>query len=149
MSGEVRGQVVWCGLGNMEGEQWGTRWKGEGGELLPGRPAWFLHPKMCCCSSSFTSVNSVPWWSWMDLFFWEFWRGVSPPVCSHPHPFTTASLGVGLHTLCHCQGNHFSELTELNIPSDNWSLGSSESCWAVALASAAFPLARQDSHGAS
>lgn len=33
--GEVRGQVVWCGLGNMEGEV-GTKVKGEGGELLQG-----------------------------------------------------------------------------------------------------------------
>lgn len=34
----------------------------------------------------------------------------------------------GLHALFQCQGDHFSELIELNIPSDSWSLGSSESC---------------------
>lgn len=148
---ERAGGVVW--FGKHGGWEVGNKVKRGRRRIAsreePRRPAWFLHPVMCCCSSSFTSLNSVPWWSWMDLFWWEFWRDVSLPVCSHPHPFTTASLGMGLHALCHCQGNHFSELTELNIPSDSWSLGSSDSCWAAALASAVFRLVRQNSHGAS
>lgn len=41
-----------------------------------------------------------------------------------PHLFAPASLGVGmgLHSLCHHQRDHFSELIELNIPSDSCSL---------------------------
>lgn len=116
---ERAGGVVW--FGKHGGWEVGNKVKRGRRRIAsreePRRPAWFLHPVMCCCS--------------------------------HPHPFTTASLGMGLHALCHCQGNHFSELTELNIPSDSWSLGSSDSCWAAALASAAFRLVRQNSHGAS
>lgn len=48
----------------------------------------------------------------------------SPSVCSHAHLLTTASLGVGmgLHSWRHRQGDRFSELLELNIPRDSWSL---------------------------
>lgn len=85
-------------------------WKGEGGVIVskevPKRPAQIPAPKDVLLLSGFPPVNS---------------RVMSPLLSALTHtPHYCLTLGMGLHALCHCQEDHFSELIELNIPSDSW-----------------------------
>lgn len=101
--GEVRGQVVWCGLGNMEGEQWGTRWKGEGGELLPGKNPGGLPDS--CTQRCAAALPALPQWIlFPDEAGWTYFVGnsgeMSPLLSALTHtPSLLLHLGWGC-TLC-------------------------------------------------
>lgn len=135
-------EVLWFHLGDTEAElSWEHSWKWEGGVIgskeIPRSSARSPAPKaaLLLCQlyvSEFCSPLKLA----APVLLGILERCFSS-VCSHSHLLTTASRGVGmgLHSWRHRQ-DHFSELIELNIPGDSWSLlfrellscGSSQCC---------------------